>query len=32
MGKTEGQKLEEKLFFKPKHIAKDNPKDIEKAM
>lgn len=32
MGKTEGQKLEEELFFKPKHIAKDNPKDIEKAM
>ena len=32
MGKTEGQKLEEKLFFKPKHIAKDNPKDIEEAM
>ena len=32
MGKTEGQKLEEKLFFKPKHIAKDNPKDREKAM
>ena len=32
MGKTEGQKLEEKLFFKPKHIAKDNSKDIEKAM
>ena len=32
MGKTEGQKLEEQLFFKPKHIAKDNPKDIEKAM
>ena len=32
MGKTEGQKLEEKLFFKPKHIAKDNPRDIEKAM
>ena len=24
--------MEEKLFFKPKHIAKDNPKDIEKAM
>ena len=32
MGKTEGQKLEEKLCFKPKHIAKDHPKEIEKAM
>ena len=31
MGKTEGQKLEEKLCFKPKHIAKDKPKEIEKA-
>ena len=32
MGKTEGQKLEEKLCFKPKHIAKDHPKEIEKAI
>ena len=32
MGKTEGQKLEEKLCFKPKHIAKDHSKEIEKAM
>ena len=32
MGKTEGQKLEEKLCFKPKHIAKDHPKEIEDAM
>ena len=32
MSKTEGQKLEEKLFFKPKHIAKDHAEDIEKAM
>ena len=32
MGKTEGQKLEEKLCFKPKHIAKDHPKEIGKAI
>ena len=32
MGKTEGQKLEEKLCFKPKDIAKDHPKEIEKAI
>ena len=32
MGKTEGQKLEEKLCFKPQHIAKERPEDLQKAM
>ena len=32
MSKTEGQKLEEQLCFKPEHIAKKYPKDMEKAM
>ena len=32
MGKTEGQKLEEKLCFKPQHIAKERPEDLQKAI
>ena len=32
MGKTEGQKLEEELCFKPQHIAKERPEDLQKAM